>query len=153
MGLAESSQDGRVPKYEHRVRDRLQLRRDETAVICLLLLRGPQTPGELRTRSERLFGFDDPAQVVATLQRLASRTEEEHPEGALTVQLARQPGARESRWAQLLAGPVDLGTVVSRGGSEEPRGKSGLAEEVEALREEVRVLRERLDRLEQGSQQ
>jgi uncharacterized protein len=153
MGLAESSQDGRVPKYEHRVRDRLQLRRDETAVICLLLLRGPQTPGELRTRSERLFSFDDPAQVVATLQRLASRTEEEHSEGALTVQLARQPGARESRWAQLLAGPVDLGTLVSRGGSEEPRGKSGLAEEVEVLREEVRVLRERLDRLEQGSQQ
>jgi uncharacterized protein YceH (UPF0502 family) len=135
------------------VRDRLQLRRDETAVICLLLLRGPQTPGELRTRSERLFSFDDPAQVVATLQRLASRTEEEHPEGALTIQLARQPGARESRWAQLLGGAVDVGTVVSRGGSEEPRGKSGLAEEVEALREEVRVLRERLDRLEQGSQQ
>ena len=153
MGLAESSQDGRVPKYEHRVRDRLQLRRDETAVICLLLLRGPQTPGELRTRSERLFSFDDPAQVVATLQRLASRTEEEQPEGALTIQLARQPGARESRWAQLLGGAVDVGTVVSRGGSEEPRGKSGLAEEVEALREEVRVLRERLDRLEQGSQQ
>jgi uncharacterized protein YceH (UPF0502 family) len=148
LGLAESSQDGRVPKYEHRVRDRLQLRRDETAVICLLLLRGPQTPGELRTRSERMFSFDDPAQVVATLQRLASRAEEEHSDGALTVQLARQPGARESRWAQLLGGPVDLGTVVSRGGSEEPRGKSGLAEEVEALRDEVRVLRERLDRLE-----
>ena len=148
MGLAESSQDGRVPKYEHWVRDRLQLRRDETAVICLLLLRGPQTPGELRTRSERLFNFDDPAQVVATLQRLASRTEEEQPEGALTVQLARQPGARESRWAQLLAGPVDVGTVVLRGVSEEPRVRSGLAEEVEALRDEVRVLRERLDRLE-----
>jgi uncharacterized protein YceH (UPF0502 family) len=145
LGLADSSQDGRVPKYEHRIRDRLQLRRDETAVICLLLLRGPQTPGELRTRSERMFGFDDPAQVIATLQRLASRTEGEHPEGALTIQLARQSGARESRWAHLLSGPVDVGAVVREEG---PRGRSGLAEEVEALRDEVRVLRERLDRLE-----
>jgi uncharacterized protein YceH (UPF0502 family) len=148
MGLAESSQDGRVPKFEHRVRDRLQLRRDETAVVCLLLLRGPQTPGELRTRSERMFGFDDVASVVSTLQRLASRTEEEHSDGALTVQLARQPGARESRWSQLLAGPVDVGTVVARGGEESSRGKSALAEEIEALRQEVRELRERLDRLE-----
>ena len=149
MGLAESSQDGRVPKYEHRVRDRLQLRRDETAVICLLLLRGPQTPGELRTRSERLFNFDDPAQVVATLQRLASRTEEEQPEGALTVQLARQPGARESRWAQLLAGPVDVSAVVQSAGPRvQGSGGAALQEEVEALRAEVRALRERLDRLE-----
>jgi uncharacterized protein YceH (UPF0502 family) len=145
MGLADSSQDGRVPKYEHRIRDRLQLRRDETAVICLLLLRGPQTPGELRTRSERMFRFDDPAQVVATLQRLASRTEEEHPEGALVVQLSRQPGSREARWAHLLGGPVDVGAVAAR---EEPRGRSGLAEEVEELRREVRELKERLDRLE-----
>jgi uncharacterized protein len=149
MGLAESSQDGRVPKYEHRVRDRLQLRRDETAVVCLLLLRGPQTPGELRTRSERMFSFDDPAQVVATLQRLASRTEEEQPEGALTVQLARQPGARESRWAQLLAGPVDVSAVVQSAGPRvQGSGGAALQEEVEALRAEVRALRERLDRLE-----
>src|SRR3978361_2059447 len=144
LELADSSQDGRVPKYEHRVRDRLQLRRDETAVICLLLLGGPQTPGELRTRSERMFSFDDPAQVVATLQRLAARTE---GEGALTIQLARPPGARGSRWAHLLSGPVEPGQVL--GGGEEERGaKSGLAEEVEALRQEVRDLRERLDRLE-----
>jgi uncharacterized protein len=149
MGLADSSQDGRVPKFEHRVRDRLQLRRDETAVVCLLLLRGPQTPGELRTRSERMFSFDDPAQVVGTLQRLASREEE-----PLTVQLARQPGARESRWSQLLAGPVDVGTVVQGPGSRAQGPESaGLAEEVEALRREVRELRERLDRLEQGSEQ
>ena len=148
LGLADSSQDGRVPKYEHRVRDRLQLRRDETAVICLLLLRGAQTPGELRTRSERMFRFDDPAQVVATLQRLASRTEEEHPEGALVVQLARQPGSREARWAHLLSGPVDVGAVVSRSGGEESQGRRGLAEEVEELRREVRDLKERLDRLE-----
>src|ERR1700710_1742139 len=98
LGLADSSQDGRVPKYEPRVRDRLQLRRDETAVIGLLLLRGPQTPGELRTRSERLFGFDGTDAVLATLQRLAGREED----GALVVLLPRQPGSREARWAQLL---------------------------------------------------
>lgn len=144
LGLTQSSQDSRVPKYEHRVRDRLQLRRDETAVMCLLLLRGPQTPGELKTRSERLFGFEDAGAVLATLQRLAARTEE-LPEGALAVQLARLPGARDSRWAQLLEGPIDVGAVVAR---EEPRAKSGLAEEVETLRREIQGLRERLDRLE-----
>lgn len=146
FGLADSSQDGRVPKYEHRVRDRLQLRRDETAVTCLLLLRGPQTPGELRTRSERMFGFDDPAQVVATLQRLASRTEEGHSEGALTIQLARQPGARESRWAHLLSGAVDVG----QGPGSRAQGPEsyGLTQQVEELRREVRELRERLYRLE-----
>lgn len=144
LGLTQSSKDSRVPKYEHRVRDRLQLRRDETAVICLLLLRGPQTPGELKTRSERLFGFEDAGAVLATLQRLAARTEE-LPEGALAVQLARLPGARDSRWAQLLEGPIDVGAVVAR---EEPRAKIGLAEEVETLRREIQGLRERLDRLE-----
>ena len=144
LGLTQSSQDSRVPKYEHRVRDQLQLRRDETAVMCLLLLRGPQTPGELKTRSERLFGFEDAGAVLATLQRLAARAEE-LPEGALAVQLARLPGARDSRWAQLLEGPIDVGAVVAR---EEPRAKSGLAEEVETLRREIQGLRERLDRLE-----
>ena len=144
LGLTQSSKDSRVPKYEHRVRDRLQLRRDETAVICLLLLRGPQTPGELKTRSERLFGFEDAGAVLATLQRLAARTEE-LPEGALAVQLARLPGARDSRWAQLLEGPIDVGAVIAR---EEPRAKIGLAEEVETLRREIQGLRERLDRLE-----
>jgi uncharacterized protein YceH (UPF0502 family) len=145
MGLADSVSDGRVPKFEHRVRDRLQLRRDETAVMCLLLLRGPQTPGELRTRSERLFSFDGPDVVLATLQRLASRVSDGDSEGPLTVQLPRQPGSRESRWTQLLSGSADMAFVARV--SEEPR-RNGLAEEIEALRDEVRVLRERLDRLE-----
>ena len=114
-GLAEPATDGREsPKYEHRVRDRLQLRRDETAVVCLLLLRGPQTPGELRTRSERLFSFDGSEAVLATLQRLAGRGEES-PEGALTVLLERQPGSREARWAVTL---VEQGTGVREQGSE-----------------------------------
>src|SRR5205807_2216752 len=64
--------DSRVPKFEHRARTVLNLRRDETAVLCLLLLRGPQTPGELRARSERLYTFDGIEAVESTLVRLAS---------------------------------------------------------------------------------
>ena len=71
--VAVARDGGRVVKYEHRIRTVLNLRRDETAVLCLLLLRGPQTPGELRSRSDRMFQFDDLAQLQSTLERLAAR--------------------------------------------------------------------------------
>src|SRR5271156_5480055 len=82
MGLTSTVRDSRVPKYEHRIRTVLNLRRDETAVLCLLLLRGPQTPGELRSRADRLFTFDDLAAVQSTLERLSTRsaTDELTPE-------------------------------------------------------------------------
>ncbi len=105
--------DARVPKYEHRLRTVLNLRRDETAVLCLLLLRGPQTPGELRSRADRLYSFDGIAQVQSTLERLATRAANPDPNsdptatGPLTVMLARQPGARENRFAHLLGAPVE----------------------------------------------
>src|SRR5882757_5789469 len=66
QGLTNPYRDARVTKYEHRIRTVLNLRRDETAILCLLLLRGPQTPGELRGRAERLFAFDDIAAVQST---------------------------------------------------------------------------------------
>jgi uncharacterized protein len=103
--------DSRVPKYEHRIRTVLNLRRDETAILCLLLLRGPQTPGELRGRADRMYSFEDIASVQSTLERMANRSSTE-PDGtsattgALVVQLARQPGSRESRYAHLLGGPI-----------------------------------------------
>jgi uncharacterized protein YceH (UPF0502 family) len=75
INLVRTVSDSRVPKFEHRVRDVLNLRRDEVAVICLLLLRGPQTPAELRMRAERMYTFDDNAAVLATLERLAARPE------------------------------------------------------------------------------
>src|ERR1700710_473233 len=75
LGLTSPYRDARVTKYEHRIRTVLNLRRDETALLCLLLLRGPQTPGELRSRADRLFTFDDLAAVVAALDRLAARPE------------------------------------------------------------------------------
>ena len=111
LGLASPARSGlagsgsRVLKYEHHARTVLQLRRDEVALLCLLLLRGPQTPGELRSRADRLFAFDDLESVVATLERLASRTPQEadaSSTGPLVVMLPRQPGSREARYVHLL---------------------------------------------------
>jgi len=102
-GLVRTLADSRVPKFENRVRDGLNLRRDEFAVICLLLLRGPQTTAELRARAERMYEFEDNAAVTTTLERLAGRVE---PLQAFTVLLQRQPGAREARWMHLLSGAV-----------------------------------------------
>lgn len=109
--LVTPVRDSRVPKYEHRIRTVLNLRRDETAILCLLMLRGPQTPGELRSRADRLHTFDDLAAVQSTLERLASRPLPEATDptatGPLTLILPRQPGSRESRYAHLLGGPPD----------------------------------------------
>ena len=98
--VAAARDSGRAPRYEHRIRTVLNLRRDETAVICLLLLRGPQTPGELRSRSDRMHQFDELASVQATLDRLGSR------ETPLTAALPRAPGSREVRWTHLLGDPA-----------------------------------------------
>jgi uncharacterized protein len=121
LGCVSPVRDARVPKYEHRIRTVLNLRRDETAIICLLLLRGPQTPGELRSRADRMFSFDDIAAVQSTLERLASRGSDPSSDPAnaepLVVQLPRQPGSRESRFAQLLGGPVAESTEPTRPGA------------------------------------
>src|SRR6201986_5341694 len=105
MGLTAVVRDSRVPKYEHRIRTVLNLRRDETAILCLLMLRGPQTPGEVRSRADRLYTFDDLAAVQSTLERLAARntTDEAGTQttGPLTTVLPRQPGSREARYAHL----------------------------------------------------
>ena len=96
-----SGAESRVPKYRHCLNEAILLTPGETALVCVLLLRGPQTLGELRARSERLFVFDDLAEAEACLQGLASRTP--HP---LVARLARAPGAKESRFQHLLGGPV-----------------------------------------------
>jgi uncharacterized protein YceH (UPF0502 family) len=134
--LVRRLDDARVSKFENRARDPYNLRRDEFAVICLLLLRGPQTAAELRGRAERLYGFDDNAAVVATLERLAAREE------PLVRLLPRQPGAREARWAQLLTGEPS-GVEVEASTPGEVRAP-GLTARVEELEERVRVLEERL---------
>jgi len=144
MGLVRTDASARVSKFEHRMRDVLNLRRDEVAVVCLLLLRGPQTPAELRARAERMYSFDDNAAVTATLERMAAREE------PLTVLMARQPGSREARWAHLLSGVVEVGASASvqERVRESGTGAPALVQRVEALEELVRSLEERLKTLE-----
>jgi uncharacterized protein YceH (UPF0502 family) len=90
--------EGRVKKYEHRLADVFNFTRPETAVLCELLLRGPQTPGELRSRAERMHHFDDLDSVNSTLRHLIERDE------PLAKLLPRQPGTKEARYAHLLSG-------------------------------------------------
>src|SRR5579872_3926767 len=92
--------DSRVAKYEHRLQEAFNFTRSETAILCELLLRGPQTPGELRSRAERMHHFDDLSQVQSALQLLMKR------EPALVAVLPRQPGTKEARYAHLLSGGV-----------------------------------------------
>ena len=93
--------DGRVAKYEHRTQEIFNFTRGEVAILCVLLLRGPQTPGELRGRTERMFHFDELTDVINALQKLMTR------EPALAKVLPRQPGTKESRYTHLLSGEVE----------------------------------------------
>src|SRR5256884_6624694 len=95
-----SPADSRVTKYEHRLQEVFNFYRHEIAILCLLLLRGPQTPGELRSRSERMHSFDDLSAVQSSLQHLMKR------EPPLVKPLPRQPGTKETRYAHLLSGDV-----------------------------------------------
>jgi uncharacterized protein YceH (UPF0502 family) len=94
--------DGRVPKYEHRLADTFNFTRPETAVLCELLLRGPQTPGELRSRAERMHPFEDLSVVHSTLKHLMER------EPPLVKVLPRQAGNKEARYVHLLSGDVEI---------------------------------------------
>jgi uncharacterized protein len=143
-GLAgrADSMDGRVTKYEHRLQEAFNFDRRETAVLCELLLRGPQTPGELRGRAERMHHFDDLGQVQATLQRLSQR------EPAIVTILPRQPGMKEARYAHLLSGAVQ---IQAASGSAEPialhRGADSariteLENEVAKLRNDIADLKQ-----------
>jgi len=164
LKLTSPVYDSRVPKYEHRIRTVLNLRRDETAVLCLLMLRGPQTPGELRSRADRLYTFDDIGAVTSTLERLASRPEPsdsvQTPDatGPLVIMLPRQPGARESRYMHLLGGPVAVSAPPSSWSQPLPDANPGagssrellasLQQEVIALRSTVAALESRIAQLE-----
>ena len=132
----------RVPKFRERLSEKLNLGRRELAILCELMVRGPQTAGELRDRAGRLHPFSDTEEVESVLQRLM----EWQPE-PLAVRLPRQPGTKEPRTAQLLSGPPAIGSPVMAE-PETPRvGRlAELEAEVRALREEVRVLAERLEK-------
>jgi hypothetical protein len=98
--LVVESSGGRVPRYAHNMERVLHLPSQSVALLTVLMLRGPQTAGELRINCDRVHKFADISAVEAFLQELAAR-----PEGALVMELPRQPGARENRWAHLLSGP------------------------------------------------
>ena len=100
---AASGADSRVTKYEHRLQEAFNFTRPEIAVLCVLLLRGPQTPGELRGRAERLHRFNDLEAVHLALQHLMKR------EPPLAKVLPRQPGTKEARYAHLLSGDLEAG--------------------------------------------
>ena len=145
-GLAgpASGADSRVTKYEHRLQETFNFTRGETAVLCVLLLRGPQTPGELRGRTERMHRFEDLDAMQASLQRLMQR------EPPLSVVLPRQPGTKESRYAHLLSGEVEAGELpavrVATPPSSSADGErvSRLEEAVAALKDEVGGLKQQL---------
>ena len=129
--------DSRVAKHEQRFTEKFNLGRREAALLCVLMLRGPQTPGELRGRTERLHNFDDLEAVESTLQRL---TEMEY-----VKKLPRRTGFKEQRWAQLLCGDVEEAgeaatPAVERGPSDRDR-IAKLEEEMAELKEQFEKFR------------
>lgn len=152
MAGPASGADGRVTKYEHRLQEVFNFDRREIAILCVLLLRGAQTPGELRGRAERMYRFEELEDVLATLEKLGQR------EPPLVAVQPRQPGTKESRYMHLLSGgaPAEGGATVGA-----PRAASAgiastsvasmsvdrvlhLENEVAELRREVAEMREHL---------
>jgi uncharacterized protein YceH (UPF0502 family) len=136
--------DSRVTKYEHRMQEVFNFSRGETAILCVLLLRGPQTPGELRGRTERMHRFEALEDVQSTLQRLMQR------EPPMVRVLPRQPGTKEARYMHLLSGDAQEFSVASVASatiaehSETNGALQRLASEVQELRKEVAELKEQL---------
>lgn len=140
--------DNRVAKYEHHLQEVFNFTRGETAILCELLLRGPQTPGELRNRAERLYRFEDVSDVVSVLQRLMQR------EPALVAALPRQAGAREVRYTHLLCGePVSPAASPGEAASSLSHQERllQLESEVAQLRHEMAELRDQVAALKQGA--
>ncbi|HKR85896.1 MAG TPA: YceH family protein [Terriglobales bacterium] len=137
--------DSRVTKYEHRLQEVFNFDRRETAVICVLLLRGPQTPGELRGRTERMYRFEALEDVQSAIQKLMDR------QPPLARVLPRQPGTKESRYMHLLSGdraPEYLESIASsspRSSSDDAQERiSNLENQLALLRSEIAELRREL---------
>jgi uncharacterized protein len=144
------SSEGRVVKYSHRMRDRLTPEFDfeqaELAAIAVLLLRGPQTLGEIRSRSARIHQFEDMQTLTATLQKLAERDD-----GPYAIQMPRQPGQKEVRYMHLFAGDVDVSiqantaSLTADPDSATNPQKTGLEQRVQQLEDEFLALQEKLN--------
>jgi uncharacterized protein len=133
-----ASGDSRVAKFEHRLNELYNFHRHEIAVLCVLMLRGPQTPGELRTRSERLYAFEDLDAVHAALNMLMRR------ERPLVKVLPRQTGTKEARYMHLLSGDV---APVERAEEQSVAAADGSGDRIRELQDEVRQLRRELETL------
>jgi uncharacterized protein YceH (UPF0502 family) len=133
--------DSRVTKYEHRIQEVFNFTRAETAIVCVLLLRGPQTPGELRGRTERMYRFEELSDVQSTLQRLIER------EPPLVKMLPRQPGTKESRYAHLLAGEMEGWEAPAAEAPASLRTSGADNERVARLENEVAELRREIGEL------
>lgn len=136
--LAFASSGSRVVRWEHNFQRAMVVPEQSAVLLGLLMLRGPQTAGELRIHSERWYRFADISSVEGFLEELRDRSEEKG--GPLVVQLPRAPGSREGRWAHLLCGPVDLEAAPATA-EERSEGAGGLAARVAALENEVAGLR------------
>ncbi len=136
----------RVDKFSQRISETLNLGRRELAVLCVLLLRGPQTLGEVKDRSERMYSFADLSEAERVLEKLA-----EWPTGPLAIKLSRQAGQKEARYAHLLSGEPNMEEVAAES-TASVRGGGGrvaeLEEEVQRLRTEMDELRRRFEALE-----
>ena len=135
-----SSSEGRVIKYSHRLRDRrtpeFDFEQPELAVIAILLLRGPQTLGEIRTRTARIHQFNDMQELSASINKLS-----EGSDGPYVKQLSRHPGQKEARYTHLFAGDVEENLP--------PDYSSQSAESVKAGFEQSEVLEQRVKQLEE----
>ena len=138
-----SGADSRVAKYEHRAQEVFNFTRPETAIMCVLLLRGPQTPGELRSRTERMHKFEHLDDVLSGLQQLMRR------EPPLAKALGRRPGTKEIRYAHLLSGDVEAweppaDSSLASAVSVEAERIIQLEEQVAALQKEVAELKQQM---------
>jgi uncharacterized protein len=145
MAGPASGADSRVTKYEHRLQEVFNFDRREIAIVCVLLLRGAQTPGELRSRTERMYRFEALEDVVSTLDRLAQR------QPSFAAILARQPGTKESRYMHLFAGQpemLDDSGGVERTAATEPV-YSSTNDRIAALEHEVHELKKQFSEMKQ----
>lgn len=144
LGLARQQFSSRAERYEHRIATALDLTRQQVALLGLLLLRGPQTVGELYARSERLHRFADAEEVRHQLERLIQR------QPALALQLPRAPEQREDRFVHLLGGEVDVAALAQRAQPDAPAGgSSALEQRVQQLEAQVADLQQQLAQLQE----
>jgi len=136
--LAFATSGNRVMRWEHNFQRALVVPEQSAVLLGLLMLRGPQTAGELRIHSERWYRFADISSVEGFLEELRDRAEAKG--GPLVVLLPRAAGAREARWAHLLCGPVDV-SAAAAAAEPRPAGEGGLAARVAMLESEVALLR------------